>query len=129
MMNNSCIKNAQMRGMTLIEILVALVIVAVALSAAIRSVNAGSINAIHLKEKSFAHWVAMNEVAEHQVKEFSAESDEWKSVEMANRVWYVNTKVVATDTKSLFRIETRVFKQREDDSFLASSIYFVGAKP
>ncbi len=117
-----------MCGMTLIEVLVALVIIAVALSAAIRSVNASIVNTDYLKEKSFAHWVVMNEVAEQQLKEFSTASNEWAQVEMAERTWYINTKVITTDTKSLLRIETRVYKDRNDSSALASIVNFIGAK-
>ena len=128
MTNNFPDKSGKMRGMTLIEILVALVIIAVALSAAIRSVNAGSVNADYLKEKSFAHWVAMNEVAEQQLKEFSAASNEWKQVEMADRDWQVNTRVARTNAKSVFRIEVSVFRQRDEESPLASVVHFTGAR-
>jgi len=128
MTNNSHPNSSKIRGMTLIEILVALVIIAVALSAAIRSVNASIVNTDYLKEKSFAHWVVMNEVAERQLKEFSAASNDWTQVEMAERTWYINTKVITTDTKSLLRIETRVFRDKSDSSALASVVNFIGAK-
>ena len=128
MINNLHPHSSKMRGMTLIEILVALVIIAVALSAAIRSVNASIVNTDYLKEKSFAHWVVMNEVAEQQLKEFSTASNEWAQVEMAERTWYINTKVITTDTKSLLRIETHVYKDRNDSSALASIVNFIGAK-
>jgi len=116
-----------MHGMTLIEVLVALVIIAVALSAAIRSVNASISNTDYLKEKSFAHWVVMNEVAEQQFNNLSGASNEWKKVEMAEKTWHVNTKVDTTDVKSLLRIETKVFRSRDDESALASAVNFAGA--
>jgi len=118
--------SAAMRGMTLIEVLVALVIIAVALSAAIRSVNAGVVNTDYLKKKSFAHWVVMNEVAEQQVSQLSAPKNEWKQVEMAGQTWHINTKVIATDAKSILRVETNVYQQRDDQSPLTSMISYVG---
>lgn len=127
-MNRSHNKYSKTQGMTLIEILVALVIIAVALSAAIRSVNSSIVNANYLKEKSFAHWLVMNEVAEQQVKEFSGVSNEWKQVEMAERTWHINTKVVTTEAKTILRVETRVLKQKDDESDLASMVNYVGAK-
>jgi len=123
------ITSESMRGMTLIEVLVALVIIAVALSAAIRSVNAGVVNTDYLKQKSFAHWVVMNEVAEQQVQIFTAARNEWKQVDMAGRRWHINTKVVATDSKSILRVETKVFRKRDESSALASMVSFVGVEP
>ncbi len=117
-----------MRGMTLIEVMVALVIVAVALSAAIRSVNAGVVNTDYLKQKSIAHWVAMNEVAEQQIKQNLGAKNEWKQVAMARKTWHINTNVSLTEAKSILRVETKVYQQRDDESALASMVSFVGVK-
>jgi len=118
-----------MKGMTLIEVLVALVIIAVALSAAIRSVNAGVSNTDYLKQKSFAHWVAMNSVAEQQVKVFKGVKNEWAETELAGRSWHINTKAIVTGDKSILRVETKVYRERNDESALADIISFVGVQP
>ncbi|MCK4744297.1 MAG: type II secretion system minor pseudopilin GspI [Sulfuriflexus sp.] len=113
-----------MKGMTLIEVLVALVIIAVALSAAIRSVNAGVANTDYLKQKSFAHWVAMNEIAEQQVNGIEGVKNEWKEVEMVGRSWHINTKVIATAERAIFRVETKVYRERNDAAALANIVSF-----
>ena len=118
-----------MKGMTLIEVLVALVIIAVALSAAIRSVNAGVANTDYLKQKSFAHWVAMNSVAEQQVIVLTGAKNEWAETELAGRNWHINTKAIVTGDKSILRVETKVYRERNDESALASIISFVGVQP
>jgi len=118
-----------MRGMTLIEVMVALVIVAIALSAAIRSVNAGVSNTDYLKQKSFAHWVVMNEIAEQQVREYDGATNKWSEVELAGQTWHIYTKVITTEAASILRVETKVYKQRDDDSALASMVSFVGQRP
>ena len=118
-----------MKGMTLIEVLVALVIIAVALSAAIRSVNAGVANTDYLKQKSFAHWVAMNSVAEQQVIVLTGAKNEWAETELAGRSWHINTKAIVTGDKSILRVETKVYRERNDESALANIISFVGAQP
>lgn len=118
-----------MKGMTLIEVLVALVIIAVALSAAIRSVNAGVANTDYLKQKSFAHWVAMNSVAEQQVIVLTGAKNEWTETELAGRSWYINTKAIVTGDKSILRVETNVYRERNDESALANIISFVGVQP
>jgi len=129
MATNNATRFKSMRGMTLIEVLVALVIIAVALSAAIRSVNASVANTDYLKQKSFAHWVAMNEVAEQQGKELQGAKDEWTEVEMAGRNWHINTKVSATEDESILRVETKVYRERDESSALADVISFVGKQP
>lgn len=118
-----------MKGMTLIEVLVALVIIAVALSAAIRSVNAGVANTDYLKQKSFAHWVAMNSVAEQQAIVFKGAKNEWAETELAGRNWHINTKAIVTGDKSILRVETKVYRERNDESALADIISFVGVQP
>ena len=112
----------RMSGMTLIEVLVALVIIAVALSAAVRSVNMGSANTDYLKQKSFSHWLAMNEITELQATEITGSKNEWKQVEMADHSWHINTSVKATSERLIFRVETRVYRERGDESALASIV-------
>jgi len=118
-----------MKGMTLIEVLVALVIIAVALSAAIRSVNAGVANTDYLKQKSFAHWVAMNSVAEQQAIVLKGAKNEWTETELAGRSWHINTKAIFTGDKSILRVETKVYRERNDETALADIISFVGVQP
>jgi len=116
-----------MRGMTLIEVLVALVIIAVALSAAIRGVNAGVANTDYLKEKSFAHWVAMNTVAEKQVEGFQGATNEWSEAELAGRNWHINTKAVVTGDTSILRVETSVYRERNGEAPLANIVSYASA--
>lgn len=52
----------QQQGLTLIEVLVALMVVAVALGAAIQSVGTTANNTTMLREQLFARWVASNQV-------------------------------------------------------------------
>ena len=47
-----------MRGFTLIEVLVATAIIAIALGAIIHSASLGVANLTYLRDKTFAHWVA-----------------------------------------------------------------------
>jgi len=51
-------------GFTLIEILVAVAILAIALTAVIRVIGVAVNNEQHLQQKTVAHWVAMNVLAE-----------------------------------------------------------------
>ncbi|MCX7125333.1 MAG: type II secretion system minor pseudopilin GspI [Gammaproteobacteria bacterium] len=52
--------NRNSRAFTLIEVLIALMIIAIALGAAIRATNSSIHTTIHVKNTMGAHWVGMN---------------------------------------------------------------------
>jgi general secretion pathway protein I len=75
-------------GFTLIEVLVALAVIAFALSAIIRATGVMTGNTAHLKEKTYAHWIAMNRVAELRVtKAWPSIGSTSDDVEMFGEDW------------------------------------------
>lgn len=64
-MNRRCAKPA---GFTLVEVLVALAIVAIALLAALRAAGQGTNNVEELRSRLLAGWVAENLLAEHRAR-------------------------------------------------------------
>ncbi len=52
------------RGFTLIEVLVALAIVAIGMAAVLESVGSSADSAVYLRDKSFAEWIALNQLAQ-----------------------------------------------------------------
>lgn len=61
-------KQTPSRGFTLIEVLVALAIVAIALGAALRVAAQGTTDATELRARLLAGWVASNLLAEHAAR-------------------------------------------------------------
>ena len=55
------------RGFTLIEVMVALTIIAISLSALLSTSGTQANSAGYLKQKTLAHWVAMNELTQLRV--------------------------------------------------------------
>ena len=55
---------AATRGFSLLEVVVALAVVAVALGAAVKAVASHATNQMRLEEKTFAHWVGVNRLTE-----------------------------------------------------------------
>ena len=76
-------------GFTLVEILVALAIIAIALAALMRASGDHTYSTTYLKQKTLAHYVAMNELAKIQIeKNLPSIGEGKKSTEMADHEWY-----------------------------------------
>ena len=56
-------------GFTLLEVMVALAVIAFALAAAVSAVSGNTRNAAGLQQRTYAHWVAMNKMAELQISQ------------------------------------------------------------
>jgi len=122
----STLLNQGMRGMTLIEVLVALVIIAVALSAVIRSTNAGVANTGYLKQRSIAHWVAMNESVELELTGDLVEGESTQDRSMAGYDWQVQTRIRATSDRDVLRGEISVAAEDEPENILSTVEIYVG---
>lgn len=114
-------------GFTLIEVLVALAVLAIAMGAVIRSVGANTNNAAYLREKTLAHWVAMNKAAELQVLDkWPSTGSESGTEEMANHEWRWTVKVIDSGVENVRRLEVEVRAQRDDKQPVASLVALLG---
>jgi len=117
------------RGFTLIEVLAALVIVSLGMLGVIQAVSQTASNSVYLRDKTLAHWIAMNRVTETrlaaQPPDIDSSSDE---VDYAGRRWRWTMDVIETPVESLRRIDVRVsLADAEDDgSALAVVTGFYG---
>jgi general secretion pathway protein I len=94
------------RGFTLIEVLAALVIVALGMIAAIQAVTQSARNGVYLRDKTLAHWIGMNVLTERRLQ--SAPPDVAEStgrVEYADQLWQWSMKVTQTQVSSLRRMD------------------------
>jgi general secretion pathway protein I len=102
-------KPALQQGFTLLEVLVALVIVALGLIAAFGQVNQTLTTTSRLRDKTIAHWVAMNEMTKLRLLgEFPAVGDRSDEVEMARATWRYTIKVVKTEMATFRRVDISV---------------------
>lgn len=111
------------RGFTLLEVLAALVIVALGMLGVIQAVSQTASNTSYLRDKTVAHWVAMNQLTEArlaaQQPKIGKTSDD---VEMAGRTWRWTMEVTQTPLESMRRIEVRVRPEDADEKYSMATV-------
>lgn len=101
--------NTPIRGFTLIEVMAALIIVSLGMMAVITAVSQTASNSAYLREKSVAHWVAMNRVTEMRLApQAPATGESSGEVEMAGTRWRWSAQVTQTQIPSMRRIDVGV---------------------
>jgi general secretion pathway protein I len=95
--------NKHSAGFTLIEVMVALTIIAISLGALLNTSGTQASSVSYLKQKTLAHWVAVNELTQLRIaKEFPDIGDKKGSTTMANHDWYwVRTTKKTEDDNAL----------------------------
>ena len=113
------------RGFTLIEVLVALAILAVALAAVVRSAGIAADGTIELKERLLATWIAQNRLAEYSARSL------WPDVgtragnaEQGGIAFAWRETVTATPNPLFRRVEVRVYGPRTPERTAATLVGF-----
>lgn len=116
-----------MRGFTLIEVLIALAFLAIAMGAVIATVGASIRDAAELQNKTYAHWVAMNEVTTLRLALAWPEIGNQKgNTKLAGQKWDWQAKVSTTPDPDLRRVDVTVSSALSPDTVEASITGFIG---
>lgn len=114
-------------GFTLIEVLVAVAIVALGLSGILATINGMVGSSAYLRDKTLANWVAQNHITELRLQpewpDLGKSTDE---AEMAGQAWHIETEVIETPVEKLRRINVSVSFEDSKDSPLVTVAAFVG---
>ena len=118
------------RGFTLIEVLVALTIVAVALMASLRAVGSMSASAFDLRQRTLAQWSAENRLAQIRVQQ------EWPAVgrrsfdcSQAEVAMVCDEQVFQTPNAQFRRVEVSVYPAEGERVRLSRLIGFATNLP
>lgn len=106
----------RLQGFTLLEVLIALAVLALAMGAVIKAASDYTSNQSYLRDRTLAMWVARNVLVEYQVK------GEWLSVgerkgtrEMGNQEWRWLARISQTEEAELRRLDVEVYPLDSDD--------------
>ncbi len=105
----------KMAGFTLLEVMIALLVLAIGVGAVINTTGESGWKATQLKQKTIASWVAQNQIALYRAKRtWSNRSSRSGTTEMANAEWDWRMSISKTDDPSLRRIDVDVYLKGED---------------
>lgn len=103
-------------GFLLVEILIALVILAIPLAAITRAVSQAIDTTAALRDRNIAMWVAQDRLTMHRIER------DWPSLkttagtsEMADRSWRWQEKVISTPVVQLRRVEIEIRDENGPD--------------
>jgi len=119
-------------GFTLIEVLIALAIIAIAMAAVMTAVTVNVRNATGLKERTFAHWVAMNKMAELEIRndrEYPEAKKTTGTAMLAEHEWHWETEVVKVERDDTLRRVCGRGKANENDEYTLATLEGYVRKP
>ena len=120
--------NHRLRGFTLLEVLVALAILAITMGALIKVTDSYAFNASYLQEKTLAQWIAENKAMEYYLLQaIPPVGSKTGETEMARVDWQWRVKVSNTPNKLIRRLDISVaLKQGDLDNPITTLVAYVG---
>lgn len=96
-------------GFTLIEVLVALAIVAIGMAAVLSALTSSASTVLYMRDKTLANWVALNHIAEQRLQpQMPQLGNSDGDVDYAGRKWHWRQETVATAVQGMVRMDVHV---------------------
>lgn len=122
------------KGFTLVEVLVALAVLAIALPSLMISISGQIAGFSHIRDKSTAHWVATNKLTElrlkNRYKDVLPSDRQEGSQTMLEREWYWSIDTEKTNEDQMLEVTVQVRLENDDDTpALATVLTFFSLPP
>ena len=118
------------RGFTLLEVLIALTIIALSLGALISTTGSQASSAGYLKQKTIAHWIAMNEITRLQIENaFPGKGDTDGSTVMAGTEWYWTRTIKETEDEDSHQVEFVIYQDEDREYSVTRLIGYLSRPP
>jgi general secretion pathway protein I len=120
------------RGFTLVEVLVALFIVAMGMVAAFKALSSAAENVIQMRDRTFAAWVGFNQLATARLQPgIPANGKQEHDIEFAGSRWHWLQNIDETQLPGVKRITIQVRRAGDDKAaagkyWLATVVGFRG---
>jgi general secretion pathway protein I len=118
------------RGFTLVEVLVALIVVAMGLAALMVAVSGTARTSGYLRDKTLAQWIAVNRLSDVRLNSNNkfAQNTDTAELNFAGRTWHYDTKYFDTSIATMKRVVVRVYAgdAKTKGNPLAESSSFMG---
>jgi general secretion pathway protein I len=116
-------------GFTLVEVLVALMVVAMGLAALMVAVSGTARTSGYLRDKTLAQWIGLNRLSEVRLNmtKFGQNKDK-ADLDFAGRKWHYDTRYFDTSIATMKRVVVRVYAgdAKTKGNPLAESTSFLG---
>ncbi|MGI9264640.1 MAG: type II secretion system minor pseudopilin GspI [Gammaproteobacteria bacterium] len=123
-------QTSRTKGFTLLEVIVALAVVALGLIAAFNGVIQITSGAAYMRERTLANWVAMNELTRIRVSGvFPEVSESDGDVEFGLATYRWRANVSETGVDELRRIDMEIAYVDSPDEIIATATGFVSPRP
>lgn len=115
------------QGFTLMEVLIALAVLAIGMIAVIGTAGTSTRQAAELKDETFAHWVAMNELTTLRLASAWPDVGTHKGeADMAGQQWHWQVVISTTSDPDLLRADIDVSNALAPDTVVSSLTGFIG---
>ncbi len=118
---------ARQAGFSLMEVLVALAVLAIAMAALVESAGSFTSNQAYLENKTLAHWVALDQLTLLRTNDNPSLGSQEGEQEMAGRIWRWNLLLSSTPDPDVMKAEVTV-KQENSETVFAMLTGYVEVK-
>jgi general secretion pathway protein I len=118
------------RGFTLVEVLVALAVVALGLTALMVAVSGTARTSGYLRDKTIAQWIALNRLTQVRLQVNKlGDTQDTGQVDFADQKWHYDTRYFDTQFQSMKRVVVRVYPgdAKTKGNPIAESTGFLGS--